>query len=65
MPSVPMRAEGEKKLPDKYSPLLYMVKIELTSASCALCLPRGEKNNLSIKAYPADYKYIYSCIQFK
>lgn len=30
----------ESKRLDKYSPLLYMVKIELTSAGCALCLPQ-------------------------
>lgn len=31
---------AESKRPDKYSPLLYMVRIELTSAGCALCLPQ-------------------------
>lgn len=59
--SVPMRAE--KRLPDKYSPLLYMVKIEPTSAGWALCLQRrGKKNNVSINvSLPRpDFKEIAS-----
>ncbi len=38
MRSLPKGAESKRL--DKYSPLLYMVKIELTSAGCALCLPQ-------------------------
>lgn len=46
MLSLPNSAES--KLPDKYSPLLYMVKIELTSAGCSLCFHRkGKKTRVS------------------
>lgn len=40
MCSLPKSSESKRL--DKYSPLLYMVKIELTSAGCALCLPQGK-----------------------
>lgn len=45
MLSLPNSAES--KLPDKYSPLLYMVKTELTNAGCAPCVRRKGKKTVS------------------
>lgn len=38
---------AESKLPDKYSPLLYMVKTELNSAGCSPCVRTKGKKTVS------------------
>lgn len=58
-----LHKSNDSKQLDKYSPLLYMVKIELTSAAAAApCLRRGKKHWFPAKCLrqPSDLKNTFS-----